>query len=256
MSLKEWFEERHKINGLIEDAIEKASKDYVVNEMEKKKNLKVNSNNRLWVQCNNREDLLYIKYWRQNKSVCEGYGYHLQMSILDRIKLLIDHGTQHPMDEDMASLDLIQFHPKDELHIDHIGFYKKRILLTDVIQIGIGRLGIPITIGVMDFKFVGGSMGFVVGDKMTRIIEHATKKTLPLIMVYSSRGAHMKSFSLMQMAKIYSPWYIYQLEKNLLYVSILKYPTTSGVTASFGMLGDIIIVEPKSYIAFVGKRLI
>nr|YP_005352716.1 acetyl-CoA carboxylase beta subunit [Ginkgo biloba]AEQ37122.1 acetyl-CoA carboxylase beta subunit [Ginkgo biloba]AEX98429.1 acetyl-CoA carboxylase beta subunit [Ginkgo biloba]AEX98847.1 acetyl-CoA carboxylase beta subunit [Ginkgo biloba]AEX99014.1 acetyl-CoA carboxylase beta subunit [Ginkgo biloba]AJE71400.1 acetyl-CoA carboxylase carboxyltransferase beta subunit [Ginkgo biloba] len=259
MSLKEWFEERRKISGLIEDLIGKASKDYIVNEMDKKKNLKVDSNNRLWVQCDNRENLLYIKYLRQNKSVCEGCGYHLQMSSSDRIELLIDHGTRHPMDEDMAALDLIQFHSEDELHIDRITFYQIRTGLTDAIQTGIGRLnGIPIAIGVMDFKFMGGSMGSVVGEKMTRPIEHATKESLPLITVCASGGARMQegSFSLMQMAKISSALYIHQLEKNLLYVSILTYPTTGGVTASFGMLGDIIIAEPKAYIAFAGKRVI
>eukprot|EP01018_Ginkgo_biloba_P040704 Gb_15504 [translate_table: standard] len=259
MSLKEWFKERRKISGLIKDLIEKASKDYIVNEMDKKKNLKVDSNKRLWVQCDNRENLLYIKYLRQNKSVCEGCGYHLQMSSSDRIELLIDHGTRHPMDEDMAALDLIQFHSEDELHIDRITFYQIRTGLTDAIQTGIGRLnGIPIAIGVMDFKFMGGSMGFVVGEKMTCPIEHATKESLPLITVCASGGARMQegSFSLMQMAKISSALYIHQLEKNLLYVSILTYPTTGGVTASFGMLGDIIIAEPKAYIAFDGKRVI
>eukprot|EP01018_Ginkgo_biloba_P040937 Gb_17284 [translate_table: standard] len=195
----------------------------------------------------------------ENKSVYEGCGYHLQMSSSDRIKLLIDHGTRHPMDEDMAALDLIQFHSEDELHIDRITFYQIRTGLTDAIQIGIGRLnGIPIAIGVMDFKFMGGSMGSVVGEKMTCPIEHATKESLPLIMVSASGGARMQegSFSLIQMAKISSALYIHQLEKNLLYVSILTYPTTGGVTASFGMLGDIIIIEPKAYMEFADKRVI
>nr|YP_009158612.1 acetyl-CoA carboxylase beta subunit [Encephalartos lehmannii]AFR53216.1 acetyl-CoA carboxylase beta subunit [Encephalartos lehmannii]BAR93818.1 acetyl-CoA carboxylase beta subunit [Encephalartos lehmannii] len=259
MSLKEWFEERRKISGSIEDLIERTSKDYIVNEMDKNKNIKIDFNNRLWVQCDNRENLLYIKYLRQNKSVCEECGYHLQMNSSDRIELSIDHGTWHPMDEDMAAPDPIQFHFEDEPYIDRITSCQIRTGLTDAVQTGIGRPnGIPIAIGVMDFQFMGGSMGSVVGEKITRLIEYATKESLPVIMVCASGGARMQegSFSLMQMAKISTALYIHQLEKKLLYVSILTYPTTGGVTASFGMLGDIIIVEPKAYIAFAGRRVI
>nr|YP_009158438.1 acetyl-CoA carboxylase beta subunit [Dioon spinulosum]AFS64450.1 acetyl-CoA carboxylase beta subunit [Dioon spinulosum]BAR93644.1 acetyl-CoA carboxylase beta subunit [Dioon spinulosum] len=259
MSLKEWFEERRKISGSIEDLIERTSKDYIVNEMDKNKNIKIDFNNRLWVQCDNCENLLYMKYLRQNKSVCEECGYHLQMSSSDRIELSIDHGTRHPMDEDMAAPDPIQFHFEDEPYIDRITSCQIRTGLTDAVQTGIGRLnGIPIAIGVMDFQFMGGSMGSVVGEKITRLIEYATKESLPVIMVCASGGARMQegSFSLMQMAKISAALYIHQLEKKLLYVSILTYPTTGGVTASFGMLGDIIIVEPKAYIAFAGRRVI
>nr|YP_009113843.1 acetyl-CoA carboxylase beta subunit [Stangeria eriopus]AFR45491.1 acetyl-CoA carboxylase beta subunit [Stangeria eriopus]BAR93387.1 acetyl-CoA carboxylase beta subunit [Stangeria eriopus] len=259
MSLKEWFEERRKISGSIEDLIEKTSKDYVVNEMDNNKNMKIDLNNRLWVQCDNRESLLYIKYLKQNKSVCEECGYHLQMSSSDRIELSIDHGTWHPMDEDMATPDPIQFHFEDEPYIDRITSCQIRTGLTDAVQTGIGRPnGIPIAIGVMDSQFMGGSMGSVVGEKITRLIEYATKESLPVIMVCASGGARMQegSFSLMQMAKISAALYIHQLEKKLLYVSILTCPTTGGVTASFGTLGDIIIVEPKAYIAFAGRRVI
>ena len=105
---------------------------------------------------------------------------------------------------------------------------------------------------------MGGSMGSVVGEKITRLIEYAANQFLPLIIVCSSGGARMQegSFSLMQMAKISSALYDYQSNKKLFYVSILTSPTTGGVTASFGMLGDIIIAEPNSYIAFAGKRVI
>jgi len=110
----------------------------------------------------------------------------------------------------------------------------------------------------MDFQFMGGSMGSVVGEKITRLIEYATETFLPLIIVCASGGARMQegSLSLMQMAKISSALYDYQSNKKLFYVSILTSPTTGGVTASFGMLGDIVIAEPNAYIAFAGKRVI
>nr|QKK47889.1 carboxytransferase beta subunit [Parrya pinnatifida] len=131
--------------------------------------------------------------------------------------------------------------------------------LTEAIQTGTGKLnGIPVAIGVMDFEVIGGSMGSVVGEKITRLIEYATNQRLPLILVCSSGGARMQegSLSLMQMAKISSALYDYQLRKGLFYISILASPTTGGVTASFGMLGDIVIAEPYAYIAFAGKRVI
>nr|UCS08811.1 acetyl-CoA carboxylase carboxyltransferase beta subunit [Peltoboykinia tellimoides] len=140
-----------------------------------------------------------------------------------------------------------------------LDFSQRETGLTEAVQTGTGQLnGIPIAIGVMDFRFMGGSMGSVVGEKITRLVEYATHKFLPLILVCASGGARMQegSLSLMQMAKISSALYDYQSNKKLFYVSILTSPTTGGVTASFGMLGDIIIAEPDAYIAFAGKRVI
>nr|YP_009002314.1 Acetyl-CoA carboxylase carboxyltransferase beta subunit [Orobanche gracilis]CDL78870.1 Acetyl-CoA carboxylase carboxyltransferase beta subunit [Orobanche gracilis] len=142
---------------------------------------------------------------------------------------------------------------------DRIDSYQRETGLTEAVQTGIGQINaIPVAIGIMDFRFMGGSMGSVVGEKITRLIEYATNKFLPLIIVCASGGARMQegSLSLMQMAKISSALYDYQSNKKLLYISILTSPTTGGVTASFGMLGDIIIAEPNAYIAFAGKRVI
>nr|YP_010233199.1 acetyl-CoA carboxylase beta subunit [Centranthera grandiflora]QSX28402.1 acetyl-CoA carboxylase beta subunit [Centranthera grandiflora] len=169
-----------------------------------------------------------------------------------------------PIDKDMVSLDPIEFDseeaPIDETpYTDRIDSYQRETGLNEAVQTGVGQLnGIPIAIGVMDFQFMGGSMGSVVGEKITRLIEYATNQFLPLIIVCASGGARMQegSLSLMQMAKISSALYDYQSNKKLLYVSILTSPTTGGVTASFGMLGDIIIAEPNSTIAFAGKRVI
>ncbi|URD91969.1 hypothetical protein MUK42_01492 [Musa troglodytarum] len=157
----------------------------------------------------------------------------------------------------MISIDPIDFHSKEEPYSDRIDFYQRSIGLSDAVQIGIGQLnGIPVAIGIMDFQFMGGSMGSVVGEKITRLIEYATNQSLPVIIMCASGGARMQegSSSLMQMAKISSASFNYQSDKKLFYVSILTSPTTGGVTASFGMLGDIIIAEPNAYIAFAANR--
>nr|QCT81888.1 AccD [Protea caffra subsp. kilimandscharica] len=213
----------------------------------------------LWVQCENCYGLNYKKFFKVKMNICEQCGYHLKMSSADRIELTIDPGTWDPMDEDMVSMDPIEFHSEEEPYKERIDSYQRKTGLTEAVQTGIGQLnGIPIAIGVMDFQFMGGSMGSVVGEKITRLIEYATNRSLPLIIVCASGGARMQegSLSLMQMAKISSASYNYQSKKKLFYVSILTSPTTGGVTASFGMLGDIIIAEPNAYIAFAGKRVI
>nr|QXO02626.1 acetyl-CoA carboxylase carboxyl transferase [Anoectochilus hainanensis] len=217
----------------------------------------------LWVLCENCYGFNYKKFFSSKMNICEYCGYHLKMSSSDRIKLLIDPGTWESMDEDMVSIDPIEFYiefdSEEEPYRDRIPFYQRKTGLTEAVQTGIGKLNsIPIAIGVMDFQFMGGSMGSVVGEKITRLIEYATNRSLPVIIVCASGGARMQegSLSLMQMAKISSASYDYQLKKKLFYVSILTSPTTGGVTASFGMLGDIIIAEPNAYIAFTGKRII
>nr|ARD02848.1 acetyl-CoA carboxylase carboxyltransferase beta subunit [Alchemilla acutiloba] len=213
----------------------------------------------LWIQCENCYGLNYKKFLKSKMNICEQCGCHLKMSSFDRIELSIDPGTWDPMNEDMVSLDPIEFHSEEEPYKDRIDSYQKNTGLTEAVQTGTGQLnGIPVAIGVMDFQFMGGSMGSVVGEKITRLAEYATNKLLPLILVCASGGARMQegSLSLMQMAKISSALYDYQSNKKLFYVAVLTSPTTGGVTASFGMLGDIIIAEPNAYIAFAGKRVI
>ena len=213
----------------------------------------------LWIECENCYGLNYKKFLKSNMNICEHCGYHLKISSSDRIELSIDPGTWNPMDEDMISLDPIKFHSEEEPYKDRIDFYQRKTGLTEAIQTGTGKLhNIPVAIGIMDFQFMGGSMGSVVGEKITRLVEYAANQLLPLILVCASGGARMQegSLSLMQMAKISSALYDYQTNKKLLYISILTSPTTGGVTASFGMLGDIILAEPNTYIAFAGKRVI
>nr|YP_011017510.1 acetyl-CoA carboxylase beta subunit [Vincetoxicum atratum]WQF69199.1 acetyl-CoA carboxylase beta subunit [Vincetoxicum atratum] len=212
----------------------------------------------LWVQCDNCYGLNYKRFFISKLNICEHCEWHLKMNSSDRIELSIDPDTWDPMDEDMVSLDPIEFQDEPP-YKDRLDAYQATTGLPEAIQTGIGELnGIPVAVGFMDFEFMGGSMGSVVGEKITRLIEYATNNFLPLIIVCASGGARMQegSVSLMQMAKISSALHEYQLNKKLFYISILASPTTGGVTASFGMLGDIIIAEPNAYIAFAGKRVI
>ena len=252
----------------------------------------MNKFSHLWVQCETCYGINFKQFFPSKMNICEHCGEHLKMSSSDRIELSIDPGTWNPMDEEMMSLDPIEFDSieldseeessKDRLdqenvsmdpieldseeeeeeeqsYIDRLDSYQEKTGLPEAVQTGTGQLnGIPLAIAVMDSEFIAGSMGSVVGEKITRLIEYATNQLLPLIIICASGGARMQegSLSLMQMAKISSALYNYQINQKLFYVAILTSPTTGGVTASFGMLGDIIIAEPNATIAFAGKRVI
>ena len=212
----------------------------------------------LWTRCDHCGVILYIKHLKENQRVCFGCGFHLQMESQERIEHLIDSGTWRPLDETLSPCDPLEFRDQ-KLYIERLKDAQEKTGLQDAIQTGTGMLdGIPIALGVMDFNFMGGSMGSVVGEKITRLIEYATQEGLTLILVCASGGARMQEgiFSLMQMAKISAALQVYQSCANLLYISVLTSPTTGGVTASFAMLGDLIFAEPKALIGFAGRRVI
>ena len=212
----------------------------------------------LWTRCDNCGVILYIKHLKENQRVCFGCGYHLQMNSQERIEHLIDEQTWRPLDETLSPGDPLEFRDQKP-YIERLKDAQEKTGLQDAIQTGTGMLdGIPIALGIMDFHFMGGSMGSVVGEKITRLIEYATQEGLTLVLVCASGGARMQEgiFSLMQMAKISSALQIYQSCANLLYISVLTSPTTGGVTASFAMLGDLIFAEPKALIGFAGRRVI
>nr|YP_009033844.1 beta subunit of acetyl-CoA carboxylase carboxytransferase [Mesotaenium endlicherianum]AHZ11227.1 beta subunit of acetyl-CoA carboxylase carboxytransferase [Mesotaenium endlicherianum] len=243
MSLADWFEEKRRLKMLTTP---------------KPKYPESDPSEGLWTQCDNCESMLYVRFLKQHQRICKECGYHLEMNSSERIELLIDSGTWTPMDENMLSQDLLGF-VDEQSYEDRLEENQIRTGLTDAIQTGTGKLrGLTVALGVMDFQFMGGSMGSVVGEKITRLVEYATTKALPVIIICASGGARMQegTLSLMQMAKIAAVLQIHQIRNRLLYISILTYPTTGGVTASFGMLGDIIIAEPRAYIAFAGKRVI
>nr|YP_009105481.1 beta subunit of acetyl-CoA carboxylase carboxytransferase [Parietochloris pseudoalveolaris]AIT94108.1 beta subunit of acetyl-CoA carboxylase carboxytransferase [Parietochloris pseudoalveolaris] len=212
----------------------------------------------LWTRCDNCGVILYIKHLKENQRVCFGCGYHLQMNSQERIRHLIDPATWRPLDETLSPCDPLEFRDQ-KAYTERLKEAQERTGLQDAVQTGTGLLdGIPVALGVMDFNFMGGSMGSVVGEKITRLIEYATQEGLTLILVCASGGARMQEgiFSLMQMAKISAALQVYQSCANLLYISVLTSPTTGGVTASFAMLGDLILAEPKALIGFAGRRVI
>ena len=212
----------------------------------------------LWTRCDKCGVILYIKHLKENQRVCFGCSYHLQMSSDERIENILDKNTWRAFDESVSPCDPLEFQDEKE-YTDRLEISQEKTGLQDAIQTGSGMVdGIPVALGVMDFAFMGGSMGSVVGEKVTRLIEYATQEGLTLILICASGGARMQEgvFSLMQMAKISSALQVYQTCANLLYISIITSPTTGGVTASFGMLGDIILAEPRALIGFAGRRVI
>ena len=212
----------------------------------------------LWTRCDNCGVILYIKHLKENQRVCFGCGYHLQMNSQERIEHIIDAGTWRPLDETVSPCDPLLFCDQKQ-YTERLREAQERTGLQDAIQTGTGMVdGIPVALGVMDFHFMGGSMGSVVGEKITRLIEYATQEGLTLLLVSASGGARMQEgiFSLMQMAKISAALQVYQSCANLLFISILTSPTTGGVTASFAMLGDLLFSEPKALIGFAGRRVI
>ncbi|KAI8465400.1 MAG: ClpP/crotonase-like domain-containing protein [Monoraphidium minutum] len=212
----------------------------------------------LWTRCDKCGVILYVKHLKEHHHICFGCNYHLKMSSMERIEHLIDPGTWRALDESLSPMDPLEF-TDQKSYPDRVRDSQEKTGMNDALRSGTGTLhGIPIALGVMEFGFMGGSMGSVVGEKLTRLIEYATQEGLALIIVSTSGGARMQEgiMSLMQMAKISAALHVHQNEANLLFISLLTSPTTGGVTASFGMLGDIIIAEPQAIIGFAGRRVI
>jgi len=211
----------------------------------------------LWEKCPQCSELLYKKEIADLHKVCKKCGYHFRINSRERIHLLIDEGTFEERDQDLYSGDPLHFvDTKSYVERQKAAFLKTGML--DAVVTGVGNIeGFPTAIAVMEFDFMGGSMGAVVGEKITRIIEHATQIGLPLMIVAASGGARMQesTLSLMQMAKTCGALERYR-KKNHLFISVLTHPTTGGTTASFASLGDIIIAEPGSLIGFAGARVI
>ncbi|RMF28477.1 MAG: acetyl-CoA carboxylase carboxyltransferase subunit beta, partial [Cyanobacteria bacterium J083] len=211
----------------------------------------------LWTKCKACGVLSYTKDLKANQFVCPECKYHAPVSSEERINQLIDKGTWHALDEAIEPIDPLGFKDR-KAYKDRIKEYQEKTGLTDAVQTGIGLLnGLPVGLGVMDFRFMGGSMGSVVGEKLCRLIEQSTDKQIPVVIVCASGGARMQEgmLSLMQMAKISGALHRHQSAK-LLYIPVLTNPTTGGVTASFAMLGDLILAEPKATIGFAGRRVI
>nr|YP_010471007.1 acetyl-CoA carboxylase carboxyltransferase beta subunit [Synarthrophyton patena]UVF62836.1 acetyl-CoA carboxylase carboxyltransferase beta subunit [Synarthrophyton patena] len=220
-----------------------------------KSNLKIPDG--LWIKCDKCGLLMYYKTLKKNLKVCPQCMHHFPTSSYDRIKQIVELDSWQPLNNNLSSTDPLGFSDQ-KLYRKRLQDMKVKTGLHDAVQTGLGLIGsIPIALGVMDFRFMGGSMGSVVGEKLTRLIELATSQRLPIIIICASGGARMQEgmLSLMQMAKVSSALYKHK-QLNLLYLSILTSPTTGGVTASFAMLGDLILAEPNALIAFAGRRVI
>ncbi|MEB3311155.1 MAG: acetyl-CoA carboxylase, carboxyltransferase subunit beta [Snowella sp.] len=211
----------------------------------------------LWTKCPSCGVLTYTKDLQANQLVCGECGHHMRVDSDERIRQLIDAKTWQPLNAHLEPTDPLKFRDR-KAYKDRIKDMQKSTNLTDAVQTGTGLLdGLPVALGVMDFRFMGGSMGSVVGEKLCRLIEYGTAERLPVVIICASGGARMQEgmLSLMQMAKISGALERHHQEK-LLYIPVLTHPTTGGVTASFAMLGDIIIAEPKATIGFAGRRVI
>ncbi len=207
-----------------------------------------------WVKCDACKEILYKEDVRKNYSVCPNCGKHFRLSARRRIAQIIDEGTFNELNADMQTRDPLNF----EGYLKKIESLHEKTKIKEAVTTGIGEInGEKVVIAVMDGNFMMGSMGSVVGEKITIAVEKAIEEKLPLIIFCVSGGARMQEgmISLMQMAKTSAA--IAKLnDAGLLYISVLTDPTYGGVTASFAMLGDIVLAEPKAMIGFAGPRVI
>jgi acetyl-CoA carboxylase carboxyl transferase subunit beta len=211
----------------------------------------------LWTKCPKCNTMVYDKELDENLKVCPKCNHHFPISSRERIHSLVETCTFEEMDADMTSVDVLNFNGV-ATYKAKLEEYQKSTTLKDAVITGICKIGPHrATLGVMDFGFLGGSMGSVVGEKLARLIERATEKELPVIIISTSGGARMYEgmFSLMQMAKTAAAL-AYHAQRRLPYLSVLTHPTTAGVMASFASLGDLILAEPGAMIGFAGPRVI
>ncbi len=208
----------------------------------------------LYAKCKGCGSILYNKELDKNFKVCPKCGYHYQLSSLERLYLTMDSGSFEEYDEKLDSKNPLDF-PEYQ---DKVKKGQEKAKMTDAVITGVGKIaGQPASIAIMDFQFMGGSLGSVVGEKITRAVERAIEKKTGMVIVSTSGGARMQEgiFSLMQMAKTSAA--LARLdEAGLPYLSVLTDPTTGGVAASYSMLGDVNLAEPGAMVGFAGPRVI
>ncbi len=208
----------------------------------------------MWTKCEKCNGIIYYEDLENSKYVCTSCGHHFRINAKQRIKMTFDQDTFKEMWKDLKTTNPLNFDGYEEK-------IRKSMTKTDSsegVVTGIGKInGLTVACGVMDSFFMMGSMGTVVGEKLTRLVEYATENRLPVIIFTTSGGARMQEgiFSLMQMAKV-SAAIARHDEAGLLYISVLTDPTTGGVTASFAMEGDVILSEPDALVGFAGRRVI
>ncbi|MBC8123637.1 MAG: acetyl-CoA carboxylase carboxyltransferase subunit beta [Gemmatimonadaceae bacterium] len=239
MSLIDWFANRRKSGPLSKEQRQREIADG------------------LWTKCAECSALHYTKDFHRHLHVCPDCGWHDRVNAPERLAQLIDSQSWVATDDHLLA--------NDPLGFTDVRSYRERLIqarektgLNDAVLTGLGTLeGHPLALGVMDFRFMGGSMGSVVGERITRLIERATSERRTLVLFCASGGARMQEgmLSLVQMARTSAALQRHR-EQRQLYISVLTHPTTGGVTASFAMLGDLILAEPKATIGFAGRRVI
>lgn len=211
----------------------------------------------LWTKCESCGEIVYSKKMEELLWVCPACDFHFRISSHKYIGLLLDGGRLEEHDADLTSKDPLKF--KDsKRYPDRLRAAQQKSGATEGVIAGMAEIdGIPVSFAIMNFEFIGGSMGSVVGEKIARAIERAIAREVPLIIVSSSGGARMQEgiLSLMQMAKTSSLLAVLA-DKKIPYISILINPTTAGVMASYASLGDVILAEPKALLGFAGPRVI
>ena len=211
----------------------------------------------LWVRCPSCGELVYSKELERSLKICPKCNHHFRIDARERIALLIDEESPAELFEAVRPTDPLEF--KDsKRYVDRLKTYEKATGRPDALVVVEGHLdGVPIVLAVMEYRFMGGSMGSVVGEKITRAVEQAIQLKRPMVVVSASGGARMQEgvLSLMQMAKISSALARLR-DAKLPYISVLTDPTTGGVTASYAMLGDVNVAEPGALIGFAGPRVI
>ncbi len=212
----------------------------------------------LAVKCLKCKEILYGRDWKKNLKVCSRCGYHFKLSAHERIELLADPDSFVEVDADIISVDPLNFVSRSQPYTTKLAEERQNVGLNEGVVIGHATVtGKPLALAIMDFRFIGGSMGSAVGEKITRAIELGIEKHIPVLISSTSGGARMQEglYSLMQMAKT-SVALARLSDARLPYISLITDPTFGGVTASFAMLGDVIIAEPGALVGFAGPRVI
>jgi len=216
----------------------------------------------LVVKCTKCKEILIAREWEKNLKVCTRCNYHFKLSAYERIELLVDPDSFVEIDANITSVDPLHFvsRTKDDVQVyaNKLNEERKKVGLNEAVVAGHATIEeMPLALAIMDFRFIGGSMGSAAGEKITRVIELGLKKRMPVLISSASGGARMQEglYSLMQMAKTSTA--LAKLgEAKIPYFSLLTDPTTGGVTASFAMLGDVILAEPGALVCFTGPRVI
>lgn len=212
----------------------------------------------LAVKCPKCREMLVGRDWEKNLKVCSRCNYHFKLSAQERINLLLDQDSFVEMDGDIISVDPLKFTSRSQSYARKLAEERENVGLNEGVVIGYGTIEeMPLAIAVMDFRYIGGSMGSAVGEKITRAIELGIEKKMAVLISSASGGARMQEgmYSLMQMAKTSAA--LAKLgEAKLPFISLLTDPTTGGVTASFAMLGDVALAEPEALVCFAGPRVI